>query len=1296
MKVRWVLAVAFVFVIAMAGSAEAATIYVNTTGWWINASQFNESSTPIQSALDNASAGDLITIVEITDYAENLNFGTGVNDSITLDLNGSTLNGTGLTGYGITISSKNNIRIENGTIKGFSDAIHFSGNNANITLRNLTIQNPGARGIYLDYNSHGTNITIEDVTITNANNEGIAKDSYAYLDGLTLRNVTITSPGGTGISLSDDSSRWIKNIVLDNVTVTGASYSGVDVSMYWNANSANITIINSNFSNNNQHGISLRARGVVRIENNTMKNNGGSYYGLYIQGSNNPTVILNNNTIENNGNGVYLSYVNNIILPATNTIRNNGGYAYSLNNMNNVTVKDTSFDNSVRGYTFAIYASNVNNFLAENLTITNSSNNAIHFAGTDTNITLRNLTIQNPGARGIYLDYNSHGTNITIEDVTITNANNEGIAKDSYAYLDGLTLRNVTITSPGGTGISLSDDSSRWIKNIVLDNVTVTGASYSGVDVSMYWNANSANITIINSNFSNNNQHGISLRARGVVRIENNTMKNNGGSYYGLYIQGSNNPTVILNNNTIENNGNGVYFSAITTSLNESTISNTANDLYLVSSTISTYNTTFDKSKVTVGRSSTLNVYWYLDLRVIDETLNPVSSASVSIYNATDNLVYSNITDVQGRLPTIALKECTMEPFNTIYESPYTINASKAGVGGNVTAINLNSSMNITLMLMNPPSVTVLSPQNTTYTSSTIQINVSASDVSGVAAVKARIDDTTNVTLTNVSGYWVNQTTLSDGTHSIRFYAYDTYGNVNSSQSVEFGVDLLPPSITFVQAPANNSIVNHSVTILVNVSDSVSNVSTAIINVNGANHTMTKLGSGKAVNFSYSITGDGDYTYRIYANDSVNWWNASETRAFTIDTTPPQIIISYSSQVYRNSSANLTVRITDVHPNRYVVYRNGSIVESGSYGSNSFNITINTTALGFWNYTIKANDTAGNENSTSVMVEVKNNPPVATFSFTPASPRKGQSVEFDASSSYDVDGSIASYAWDFGDGSTAFGVIVTHAYTSAGTYTVKLTVMDNDGGTNSSSVKITVKTSTFPKPAAGGGAGGGAVFTSPHLEAPSELKYTDAWVFSAGKESTLKLSSKITSACDVIEVKIRPKETVALAYTISKVKSLPEGVPKLSYDTYRLFEISFVKYGTETEVHPIGVIKFRVAKSWLEKRGYRKDQISLMEYSGNKWIEYPAKVTGEDNSYVYYESNIKSFSIFAVVAKSAKTTRVKPSHVPSHTGTQTPPQTQPQQKQVSQVKTGKRTPGFDVSVLVAVTCLLVIARYRKL
>jgi len=54
---------------------------------------------------------------------------------------------------------------------------------------------------------------------------------------------------------------------------------------------------------------------------------------------------------------------------------------------------------------------------------------------------------------------------------------------------------------------------------------------------------------------------------------------------------------------------------------------------------------------------------------------------------------------------------------------------------------------------------------------------------------------------------------------------------------------------------------------------------------------------------------------------------------------------------------------------------------------------------------------------------------------------------FDASSSYDLDGSIIFYDWNFGDGSLAMaiGEQVEHTFAEAGTYNVRLTVWDNDG-----------------------------------------------------------------------------------------------------------------------------------------------------------------------------------------------------------------------------------------------------------
>ncbi|MDQ6740201.1 MAG: PKD domain-containing protein [Actinomycetota bacterium] len=87
-----------------------------------------------------------------------------------------------------------------------------------------------------------------------------------------------------------------------------------------------------------------------------------------------------------------------------------------------------------------------------------------------------------------------------------------------------------------------------------------------------------------------------------------------------------------------------------------------------------------------------------------------------------------------------------------------------------------------------------------------------------------------------------------------------------------------------------------------------------------------------------------------------------------------------------------------------------------------------------------------------------NQSPVAKFS----SSVSGLDASVDGSASSDPDGSVASYAWDYGDQTTGTGATAAHTYAAAGTYSVTLTVTDNQGGTGVMSAPVTVAAATGP------------------------------------------------------------------------------------------------------------------------------------------------------------------------------------------------------------------------------------------
>ncbi len=100
----------------------------------------------------------------------------------------------------------------------------------------------------------------------------------------------------------------------------------------------------------------------------------------------------------------------------------------------------------------------------------------------------------------------------------------------------------------------------------------------------------------------------------------------------------------------------------------------------------------------------------------------------------------------------------------------------------------------------------------------------------------------------------------------------------------------------------------------------------------------------------------------------------------------------------------------------------------------------------------------------NILEPIVNVPPVADAG-GPYSGATGAAIQFDGSASADPNGDLLTYAWDFGDGSSADGAAPSHGYSAAGTYTVTLVV--NDGQSDSTPDTVTAEIFDSAAPADG-------------------------------------------------------------------------------------------------------------------------------------------------------------------------------------------------------------------------------------
>lgn len=120
-----------------------------------------------------------------------------------------------------------------------------------------------------------------------------------------------------------------------------------------------------------------------------------------------------------------------------------------------------------------------------------------------------------------------------------------------------------------------------------------------------------------------------------------------------------------------------------------------------------------------------------------------------------------------------------------------------------------------------PPSVTINSPTSTTYSDSSILFNVTATDSGGVNSCWYSIDSgATNTTLENIAGtnyYNATNSSVPDGGYTAQFYCNDAAGNLNNTESVNFIIDLIAPTISFVSPTPTDGFTTTNTSVYLNV-----------------------------------------------------------------------------------------------------------------------------------------------------------------------------------------------------------------------------------------------------------------------------------------------------------------------------------------------------------------------------------------------------------------------------------------------------------------------------------------------
>ncbi|KAF5432432.1 PKD repeat-containing protein [Candidatus Methanophagaceae archaeon] len=503
----------------------------------------------------------------------------------------------------------------------------------------------------------------------------------------------------------------------------------------------------------------------------------------------------------------------------------------------------------------------------------------------------------------------------------------------------------------------------------------------------------------------------------------------------------------------------------------------------------------------------------------IDVAFSEKVSYKIAIENATGTIMYDwtgNAKDPQAKI-----WDGTYESDGTVVPAGvYTVNVTGAATGGfvinnteiitvaqggEVYDVKLSVNTHEQVVAPNNTATYMLTVKNIGTVTDNYTLNVTNENGATVALNKAAI---ANLGVGASENVLLNVSSATVGTFVVNVTATSENGGTGVNSTITTTTTVQNVTLSIVSYTISNYTITPPQITLIDVAFS-EKVSYKIAIENTTGTVMydwvgnAKDPQAKEWNGTYESDGTvvpaGDYTVNVTGtNTTTGAYVMNNTEIITVTSAETLKIIDYApgTPVYDYAAATRTFNVTvnkqvnvSWQINGTEVQRNETVTEATYTNQSAVN--------GTWTVSAVVSNANGTAIQTWLWHVGKNQPPIVSFSYSPANPVINQTVTLNASDSKDHDGNITNYEWGFGDSGNTTNTtmpITNHTYASAGTFTVTLTVTDDEGATNATSQVITVSgglvfdtgTGTYPSIA---GTHNGTITTNVTIEVSKLYTY---------------------------------------------------------------------------------------------------------------------------------------------------------------------------------------------------------------